>query len=391
MFLTRWLAKTTRTTPPRPATPPAFRPGLEALGERIAPHASWFLHNGPPPFLAPWAWVGSSENGSGEEAATAEFAVIARREAFAGSETRITVVALDENGRPDRDYTGTVALTSSDPDAVLPEDYTFTADDRGRHTFVVTLATEGNQTVTATDTADAAVTGSTTVNVDPAQVADHFFVRTERDVFSGSVTRVVVAALDESNRPVRDYAGTVTLTSSDPDTVLPEDYTFTEEDRGVHVFEFTPAATGDLTLTATDTANAALTGSVTVDVDEAPVATSFAVIARPRSVAGDSFRLFVVALDDSNRLVRDYTGTVTLTSSDPGADLPTDVTFTEDDRGVKMLTATLSTEGDQTLTVTDAANADLTGTITIDVGTADAFHGGFGFHLGGFTGRGRGR
>ena len=56
----------------------------------------------------------------------------------------------------DPGYTGTVHFTSSDVQAVLPADYTFTgpAATRGSHTFSATLKTAGEQSITATDTAD---------------------------------------------------------------------------------------------------------------------------------------------------------------------------------------------------------------------------------------------
>ena len=57
-------------------------------------------------------------------------------------------------------YTGTVSLTSSDPHAVLPSSYTFTAADAGTHGFAVTLDTAGTQSITATDTATASITGT---------------------------------------------------------------------------------------------------------------------------------------------------------------------------------------------------------------------------------------
>lgn len=62
-------------------------------------------------------------------------------------------------------YLGTVHFTSSDPGAVLPADYTFTAADAGVHTFPFTLSVLGNQTITATDTRASGFTGTTTVNV----------------------------------------------------------------------------------------------------------------------------------------------------------------------------------------------------------------------------------
>lgn len=62
-------------------------------------------------------------------------------------------------------YLGTVHFTSSDPGAVLPADYTFTAADAGVHTFPFTLSILGNQTITVTDTRSSGFTGTTTVNV----------------------------------------------------------------------------------------------------------------------------------------------------------------------------------------------------------------------------------
>src|SRR5262249_30128576 len=64
-----------------------------------------------------------------------------------------TVTARDAQGNPFPGYRGTVHFTSSDPQASLPADYTFTAADMGVHTFTATLRTVGTQSITATDTA----------------------------------------------------------------------------------------------------------------------------------------------------------------------------------------------------------------------------------------------
>src|SRR5262249_52659072 len=44
-------------------------------------------------------------------------------------------------------YTGTVHFTSSDPQAILPADYSFVSGDAGTHIFSVTLKTLGDQTI----------------------------------------------------------------------------------------------------------------------------------------------------------------------------------------------------------------------------------------------------
>ena len=72
----------------------------------------------------------------------------------------MTVTAHDAYGNVATGYTGTVSLTSSDPHAVLPPTYTFTSYDQGTHTFSVTLQTAGIQSITATETANASITGN---------------------------------------------------------------------------------------------------------------------------------------------------------------------------------------------------------------------------------------
>jgi streptogramin lyase len=80
----------------------------------------------------------------------------------AGAPFTVTVSATDSTNDVFKPYTGTVHFTSSDPAATLPDDYTFTPDDHGTHSFTVTLGTEGLQTLTATDTARPDLTGTAT-------------------------------------------------------------------------------------------------------------------------------------------------------------------------------------------------------------------------------------
>ena len=83
---------------------------------------------------------------------------------WSGQAFSITVTAVDQFGKTVYVYTGTVTFTSSDPDAQLPGDYTFTPADAGTHTFTnaVTLFQLGDQTLTVHDPQ---ATGSATVTV----------------------------------------------------------------------------------------------------------------------------------------------------------------------------------------------------------------------------------
>src|SRR5262249_57455888 len=57
--------------------------------------------------------------------------------ATAGTSFSITVQAVDDLNNTVSGYRGTVHFTSSDGQAALPTDYTFTAADAGAHTFTV--------------------------------------------------------------------------------------------------------------------------------------------------------------------------------------------------------------------------------------------------------------
>jgi hypothetical protein len=88
--------------------------------------------------------------------------------ASAGVPFDLVVTIQDQYGNSVTGYTGTVTFSTDDPDpgAVLPADYTFTADDAGSHTFSggVMLYTDGSQ-ITATDTVMGTLSGSIIVTL----------------------------------------------------------------------------------------------------------------------------------------------------------------------------------------------------------------------------------
>jgi len=87
----------------------------------------------------------------------------------AGQAFSITVSAVDPLGNLIAGYRGTVHLSSSDKNATLPADYTFTANDGGVHTFTgVVLTTSLNQTVTVVDTGVGYVAGELSITVSAA-------------------------------------------------------------------------------------------------------------------------------------------------------------------------------------------------------------------------------
>jgi autotransporter-associated beta strand protein len=85
------------------------------------------------------------------------FAVSTTSGATRGTAISITVTALDAFNNTATGYRGTVHFTSTDSAATLPANSTLT---NGVGTFSATFATPGNQTITATDTVNASITGT---------------------------------------------------------------------------------------------------------------------------------------------------------------------------------------------------------------------------------------
>jgi hypothetical protein len=81
--------------------------------------------------------------------------------AITGSPVSVTVTAEDVFNNVATGYTGAVSLTSTDAAASFtPNPYPFVMGDQGIHTFSATFNTPGSQTVTARDTGNGAINGT---------------------------------------------------------------------------------------------------------------------------------------------------------------------------------------------------------------------------------------
>jgi len=100
--------------------------------------------------------VGLKAVDSGSVQAT-HFAVSTPATATAGTAFNFTVTAKDAFNNTVTGYAGTVHFTSTDSQPVLPANTTLTS---GTGTFPATLKTRGSQTITATDTGNATITGT---------------------------------------------------------------------------------------------------------------------------------------------------------------------------------------------------------------------------------------
>src|SRR5207248_2831425 len=100
--------------------------------------------------------------------------------ATAGKTFSVTVRALDAYNNTATGYTGTVHFTKSDggSGSGVPADYTFLASEGGVHSFSngVILVSTPSQTVSATDTSNSSITGTSNAVTVKAASATHLMV-----------------------------------------------------------------------------------------------------------------------------------------------------------------------------------------------------------------------
>jgi hypothetical protein len=265
----------------------------------------------------------------------------------AGTPFPMTVTALDSNNQVASGYQGTVHFSSSDVQAGLPADYTFTTADAGVHTFAITLKTAGTQSLSLVDVHNSNLgfyIGNLTVN--PGAVTTIRVDVPNYPQAAGYVFWPVFSARDACNNIITTYTGTIHFTSSDPTATLPGDYTFTASDRGLHSLPVTLGTTGNQSLTAKDTQNSTISGSATVQVLNYIPGLHFTATSSVSSVqAGSPFTITITAYDQYGQVATRYVGTLTFTSTDHAQDvvLPADYTYTAADAGVHTFSVTLVT------------------------------------------------
>lgn len=123
----------------------------------------------------------------------------------AGTPSSVTVQTVDWLGNPLNDYTGTIHFTSTDAFAHLPADFDFTSDMQGNHTFVngITLTTNGEQSVTVTDTTDTNITGAqsniTVENGYSGPAAKLVVITDPQTVASNTSTSAITVQVQDTN------------------------------------------------------------------------------------------------------------------------------------------------------------------------------------------------
>jgi len=297
----------------------------------------------------------------------ADFTVTTSGTGVAGSPTTVTVAAVDAFGNPTTSYSGTVHFTSTDPQAGLPADATLT---NGTGTFTATLKTAGTQTITATDTVNSSITGTSNPVTVTGGAAAGFTLTSSGTATAGSPTSITVTAVDAFGNPTTNYSGTVHFTSTDAQASLPANATLTN---GTGSFSAVLKTAGTQTVTATDTVNSTIAGTTNPITVSGGIATHLSVTASGTATAGSATSVTVTALDAFGNTATGYSGTVHFTSTDAQASLPANAALTN---GTGTFSATLKTAGSQTITATDTVTSSINGTtapITVTGGAAAGF------------------
>ena len=242
--------------------------------------------------------------------------------ASVGTPTQFNVRILDEAEVLVTDYRGTVHFTSSDPNATLPADYTFTASDKGTHTFPVTFRSNGNCTVTASDST---VSGTTTFTVAPAS-GTHLVFSTQPDgaaVNHALTPQPLIRVEDANNQLVTDYSGSVSVaitSGTGASGAALGGTTTVQVVNGLATFTDLSINKSGTSYSLTATSGALTSATSTTFTITPPPATHLVFSTQPSLTrAGQLFvpTVTIAVLDADNNPVTGYTGNITL-SIKPG-------------------------------------------------------------------------
>ncbi len=188
------------------------------------------------------------------------------------------------------------------------------------------------------------------------------------DGLAGLPLRFSVHSYDANSSPVQQPAHLLRFSSSDPLAELPDErWAATASDNQRHEFFVTLRTPGAQTVTVETADGSFLAATAMTQVLEIGEL-HFSLEAPTSATAGTPFSISVIAMTPGERPVANYAGTIRCTSSDPAAKLPPDFRFAND-TGHHTFTNefVLSTPGEQTITITDAAHPSLSASVKITV------------------------
>ncbi len=295
--------------------------------------------------------------------------------AAAGTPQTVTVRATDAAGNTVNGFHDTVHFTSTDPQAVLPADYTFVGSDKGSRTFTdgVTLKTSGTQSVTVTDLANTSVNGSESASIGPAAISatTSTVSVSSSTVASGASVTLTLQGKDQYGNNETSGGATVEFGASggtSTGSISPSPAA--DNANGIYTAAFTGVNAGTAT-TISATVNSVSVGTTlpTITVTSGAVSASqSSVSASPTSISADggTSTITVTARDASGNPIEGATVVLSATGS---ANTLTQPTATTNSSGVA--TGTLSSTVAEQKTVSaaiDLVAVSQTAVVTVTAG-----------------------
>ncbi len=273
----------------------------------------------------------------------------------------VTVTVRDAFGNPMTDYAGTLHFALTDGGATGIPDAVFTAAMQGTTNLTTQFATAGDQSISATDTGAASITGLAATKVKHGKAVGYALSPMDSGSFAGQPLPLTITAVDKHGNTVKDYAGAAHVSSTDSTDRLPADGGFSGGSRAVSVAYVTA---GTHTVTVSEVGGT-ITATTTSTLVTAADATTFTV-SGGSATAGTPTTTTVTAKDAFGNTATSFGGTVTLTSSDGQFTPPPPHALTA---GVFTFPITLLTSGTQTVTATSGAVSGR-GSFAVSAGTA---------------------
>jgi hypothetical protein len=280
---------------------------------------------------------------------------------------QVTVRALDDNDNVVTSYNGTVHLTSTDPGLANPTgDSTLT---NGQLAFGVAMKVAGTQTITATDTVNSSITGtSSAILVNPGAPA-HLTITAPSTIVGGTSFPFTVTVTDLFGNLPTNYSGTLHFTSSDAAAVLPADFAMTGATGSFNATLKTP---GNQTMTVSDSALTGNSSDIAVTIPEITVTTT-----ADSGVGSLRVALAVAAADGSGNIIFDpgVFGTAQTINSASTLNIPSNTSITGPAAGVTVAGGGSSSNFSVFNVALGVTNASITG-MTIANGYIDSQGGG---------------
>jgi hypothetical protein len=187
---------------------------------------------------------------------------------------------------------------------------------------------------------------------------------------AGTPAQVTITVYNPNGTVDTGFTGMIQFSGTDTQELIQPYiyYSFTAADQGVHTFTVTLKSAGTQSLSVIDLSDRLVITQSDIVVQPAAATRLFVISGLPTNVySGLASSFEVAAYDPYWNIATGYTGTIDFTSSDPGAGLPSNYTFTSADAGIHSFSVLFSALGSQTITATDSTTPTIAGSASTTV------------------------